>query len=378
MDSEIIKIKTNCSICDGAIKDFFLIKNMPLFMGSMDLPLHESFHNDMTFCECEKCGCIQIKELVNNSILYQNNHNSSIVGDLWVNHYVELSSFIKEGIKNKRVIEIADPSCKISKYISNDSICWDIVEFNPDNDINLPKVNFIKEWFDENFECKKYDVIIHSHFFEHLFNPLKGLKKMNECLDIGGKMYFSVPNLSKILLNGFMPSNVLQFEHTFFYDIDDLKSILNKIGFKVNMVYEYKEHSIFFECTKQTEPDENVNNIIMGSNKYKNLFLENYQSIKNSIDKFNKIDNSEKYVFGCHVSTQSIISMDLNLSNVKFLLDNSPKKNHKFLYGTKIMAEYPNLIENVKTPVVFVSHTGVYKKEISNQLKSINSNVILI
>ena len=100
-----------------------------------------------------------------------------------------------------------------------------------ENDVFKPKVKFIKKWFDASFDSEKYDVIIHSHFFEHLFNPIEGLAKMNDCLNEGGTMYFSVPNLEYILDNGFLPGNVLHFEHTFFYKKYDLVNLLNLFGF---------------------------------------------------------------------------------------------------------------------------------------------------
>ena len=372
-------VKNNCSFCADNLENIFSIKNMPTFMGAVtdfDISFSKS---DMTFTKCVQCGCVQIKELINPEILYQNNHNIETVGELWNNHYLEFSNFIKDGIINKDVLELADPSCKIAKHISEYSKKWDIVEYNPNTDITLPKVNFIKKWFDASFNSEKYDIILHSHFFEHLFNPADGLIKMNECLNIGGVMYFSVPNLEYILDNGYLPANVLHFEHTFFYKKNDLINLLNLFGFNVDDVVDYKMHSLFFKCTKIS------NNINFNNKEFKfvsddvcDKLLKSYNNSKDIVHLFNSNTNKNKFIFGCHISTQSILSMGIDTKHIINFLDNSSTKQNKFLYGYDIKVQSPDVIANIDMPVVMISHTSVYRFEIEKQLKKINKNVILI
>ncbi len=372
-------VKTNCVFCKGHLENIFSIKNMPTFMGAVtnfDINFSKS---DMTFTKCTQCGCVQIKELINPEILYQNNHNIETVGELWNLHYLQFSDFIKHGILNKKVLELADPSCKIAKHISQYSDKWDIVEYNPNFDIQLSKVKFIKKWFDESFESEKYDVLIHSHFFEHLFNPIDGLIKMNECLNEGGTMYFSVPNLEYILDNGGLPSNVLHFEHTFFYKKYDLIKLLDLFGFSVDCTVDYKSHSVFFKCTKVSSEIKFYNKEYkFSSDDTSDKLLKSYNYSKHIVELFNKSNSKNKFIFGCHISTQSILSMGIDTNNIINFLDNSFNKQNKFLYGYDIIVQSPDVIANINSPVVMISHTSVYKSEIEEQLKKINKNIILI
>ena len=372
-------VKTNCVFCKGDLENIFSIKNMPTFMGAVTNFDNNFSKSDMTFTQCNQCGCVQIKELINPEILYQNNHNIETVGELWNLHYIEFSEFIKDGILNKTVLELADPSCKIAKHISEYSNRWDIVEYNPNDNIQLPKVKFIKKWFDASFDSEKYDVIIHSHFFEHLFNPIEGLAKMNDCLNEGGTMYFSVPNLEYILDNGFLPGNVLHFEHTFFYKKYDLVNLLNLFGFMVDTVVDYKTHSIFFKCIKVSDEIKfNNADYKFSSNDVCDKLFKSYNNSKSIVQAFNENTNKNKFIFGCHISTQSILSMGIDTKDIINFLDNSIDKQNKFLYGYDIKVESPNIIANIDEPVVMISHTSVYKTEIEKQLKQINKNVILI
>lgn len=371
-----VRIKNTCIFCNGNLNILFSIPNMPMFMGSINNLDNTLLYSDMTYTICSKCNCVQIKELIDSNILYQNNHNLDTVGELWQSHFIEFSNFVKNGIINKRVLEIADPSCKIARYVSEYSKIWEIVEYNPNFDSTSKNVKFIETWFDSDFNQGIYDVIIHSHFFEHLFNPLNDLKKMNECLNIGGEMYFSVPNLEYIVENKFTPANALHFEHTFFYKKNDLKSLLNLFGFEVNVIFEYRNHSIFFKCTK-------ISNKIQSYDKFKFLdssdnFILNYDISKDIINKFNSIKNKNKFIFGCHISTQYLISIGVDINNIVYFLDNSKNKQNNFLYGYDVLVKSPNIISDYENPVVLVTHTSVYKNEISEQLKKINKNVILI
>lgn len=369
-------IKTNCTFCGGTLEKLFSVPKMPMFMGAVPKSNDIVLYSDMNYTKCKNCNCVQIKELIDSNILYQNNHNLDTVGNLWSNHYLEFSNFIKNDINGKRVLEIADPSCKIAKYVSQLSKAWEIVEYNPNFKTKSKNVKFIQKWFDINFNEGIYDVIVHSHFFEHLFNPISDLKKMNECINIGGKMYFSVPNLEYIVDNDFMPANALHFEHTFFYKKDDLKFLLKLFGFEVNTVFKYRNHSLFYECTKISDDITfNTNFKFLDSS---DKFNSNYLNSKNIIKKFNSNYGSDKFIFGCHISTQYIISMGLDINNVKFFLDNSIHKQNNFLYGYDVLVKPPNIISNYETPIVLISHMGIYAVEISEQLKKINKNVILI
>ncbi len=327
----------------------------------------------MSFCECSKCNSVQIKELIDPKILYMNNHNTGIIGDIWNQHYVELINFIGDSINDKRILEIGDPSCKISKNISKRCKEWIIVENNIDTKKIPENVRFIKKWFDKDFNEGFFDVILHSHFLEHSLDPITIIKKINQSLINKGSLIFSVPNLEYLLNNQYIPNNILHFEHTFFYTMNDMKKLLEELGFLVEEIKEYKNHSLFFRCKKIKEPK---NEFKMEFDKTSKKFMVD-KRIKKSIRKFNSIIG-KKYIFGSHISTQSIISLGVNHKDVICILDNNKTKTDNFLYGTDLITKLPEIIKEEEKPIIFVSHCSVYKEEISSQIMKINKNAILI
>ena len=59
-----------------------------------------------------------------------------------------------------------------------------------DKFVKLEKINY------------KFDLIIHSHFFEHLFNPIKFLKLIKLKLNRNGLHIFSMPNMKPMIKKG--------------------------------------------------------------------------------------------------------------------------------------------------------------------------------
>ena len=380
---EILKNRETCVFCGGVeLNELIRLDGMPLFMGINNGV--ENLYADMTFIECKHCNTVQIKELINPEILYSNNHNINVVGNIWSNHYTELIKFIGNSIKNKTVLEIGDPSCKISTKMSDDADKWYIVEINPDKNIDIPKkVLFIKKFFDENIVINdKIDVVIHSHLLEHITTPIEHLKQVHKLLNAEGELIFSVPNLNLILQSGQSPNAVLHFEHTYFYSIETLKHILNACGFIVSETFEYLNHSIFFKCKKVNIIDLEINTLRDNNIGVKDLFIQNFTFFKGKILEINERilshDTNEIYLYGAHISSQFLINIGLDLSSVMCILDNSSSKNKLMLYGTTLITEYPSIIIKDKKPLVIILHTSIYRDEIKSQLENLNKSVIVL
>lgn len=369
-----MNIRKKCPYCGiENIEELFKIK-MPLFMGSVEYNINYDY-SDMTFLSCNNCNNVFLKELINPKLLYKNNHNRVIVGDTWKTHYDDFINFIGD-VKNKRILEVGDPSFKLAKRLYKKTEEYTVVEYNIDK--NIDGINVINKYFDENFdEGEKYDIILNSHFMEHVFNPKKVLKKINNMLLDDGEFIFSIPNLEYLLENNYILNNIIQFEHTYFYTITSMINLLNNVGLDIVEIKKYRKHSIFFKVVKKQYKSDIVKNDI----NIKKMFIESYNNGKEKVKKINNYISEHKeeiYLFGCHVSSQYLISNGLLVDKIDNILDNSEDKNKKYLYGTSLKSVFPEKIKNDKTPLVICSHMSVYFNEIRDNLKKINKNVIII
>lgn len=369
--------RDKCVICGNKkLNEIFNLHNMPVFMGVNKT--NNTYYHNMTFESCDVCDNVQIKEVIDPEILYMDNHNIEIIGKTWSEHYEKFVLFLEKYIIDKNVLEIGDPSCKISSFLSDKSKIWNIVEINPNPKVKKPKnVIFINKYFDEFFSTEiKPDVIIHSHFLEHSQNPIVHLNFTNKLLSEEGRLIFSVPNFGEILNVNSSPNNILHFEHTYFFDKDFMCEILNFCGFEVVSIEEYKNHSLFFNCKKSKK----IHSIPKHSNNVSEKFKEKYNFYLKKIEYINNkiIDYDSVYLYGCHISSQFLINIGLNVEKVSSILDNSTTKQTFKIYGSDLVTKSPNVISNDLKPVVIVSHMGIYTDEISEQLKKINKEVILL
>lgn len=368
---ELIK-RENCLITrEKNIEDLFTFKNFPVFISCTDGNSQDDIFCDMKWGISQN-GTIQLKELIPLDILYKNHHNSGLVGNLWKSHHNTLFQFISKR-DFKDVLEIGGASGTLSSKFNNleREYVWTNIE--PGNYENKnSKVNVINSYFEEYNFNKKYDTIVHSHVFEHVYDPIKFLKKINSILTDDGLHYISIPNMKHWLSNGY--PNTLMFEHTFYVDENILECMLNLTGFSIVDKF-VTNHSIFVCCKKSQLLTETA---VCNTREIKETFSTYVEKLKKEVNFIvDKVKDKKVYIFGAHIFTQIIINLGLNSDKIISILDNDLFKKGKRLYGTNIYVDSPSILEKVNSPIV-ICRCGIYTEEIKNDLLSINSSIQFI
>ncbi|MCD4706071.1 class I SAM-dependent methyltransferase, partial [bacterium] len=331
---------------ENNLEQLYAFKDFPVFMGCVNAPQYKDLAADMSWEICRDTGLIQLKKLLPLDILYLDQHNDGI-GKVWQDHYLAFSKFLRK-YKPKKVLEIGGAHDHIARnYMEMDSsIKWISVEPNPQY-INNKKIKVIKDWFDDKFTLdENVDTIIHSHVFEHTYSPFEFISHIGKFLKIGDKHIFTFPNMLEMLKRKF--TNCLNFEHTIFLTEYFTDYILQKQGFKIiEKEYYGDPHSIFYATQKIVSGD---NDIILENKyiEYKKIFMNfiNYHlDIVNNLN--NKIEKSSKsvYLFGGHIFSQYLINFGLKEDRIESILDNSPIKQNKRLYGTSLNVFSPKILK---------------------------------
>lgn len=367
-------INRNIDIINNSedLEHLYTYKNFPVFMGCTENSLSNDIFFDMSWWISKSSGFIQLNPLLPLDIVYQNEHGSGTVGKLWNEHHLSFLNFIKN-YKINSVLEIGGGHGFLSEnYLKSNDCKWTIVEPNPT--IKPSKnLNVIKGFFDSEFNSnKKHDAVIHSHLFEHIYDPNGFLQKINDILIEDGIMIFSIPNMEVMLKNYY--ANCINFEHTIFLTEPYVEYLLNKFGFEIiNKEYYLNDHSIFYCAKKVTHTKQ----IKLDANLYiknKQLFFNYINFYKDLVQKINKeLDNNNVFLFSAHIFSQNLISFGLNTDKIISVLDNDTKKQGKRLYGTNLKVLSPDSIKNVESPLIILK-AGVYTSEIEKQLININKN----
>lgn len=367
----------NCVITNSKDLEFlYSFKLFPVFMGCVTQEKDNDILFDMDWVISKSSGAIQLQKLLPLDVLYPESHGAGCIGKLWMEHHQALAKFIN-AYEPKGVIEIGGAHGILSKeYQIYQDIDWTIIEPNP-TPVEGTKAKFIKRFFDDTFIFKNdYDTVVHSHVFEHIYEPNIFIKHLSSFMEDGKNLVFSIPNMQVMLERKY--TNCINFEHTIFLTEPYVEFLLAKYGYKIDKKeYFMDDHSIFYGCFK----DSFIRPIKLDENLYeknKKLYLDYVEYHEKLVEELNekvKQTNSPVYLFGAHVFAQYLIAFGLNMDNIVCLLDNDSNKQGKRLYGTGKLVQSPKILKEVENPIVILK-AGVYNNEIKKDIvNNINSNV---
>lgn len=341
----------------------------------------DDIFQDMIWVICDYCGCLQLGELIPLDILYGSNHNNGVVGATWDRHHQEFAKFIlknnpKEIGASNRYLEIGGSHGYLASLILQEIPDAEYAMIEP-NASNLDsRIKLVSGFAEDHLDLlANYPTIIHSHVLEHVYSARDFLDSISSAMYGSSEMYISFPNIQSFLeTNG---TNSLNFEHTYFLEPSQLKSVLEQLNFKVAEVYEFEKHSFFFKVVKKSgkgfvRPIVNI--------KEKVWYFDN---MWNELEKFTSEtrirlsqDNVPTFLFGAHIFSQVLYLLGIS-KNVIGVLDNSSAKIGERLYGTPYKVFDPAEISSMSAVRVILK-AGSYQDEIRAQLLSINSDVQIL
>jgi 2-polyprenyl-3-methyl-5-hydroxy-6-metoxy-1,4-benzoquinol methylase len=354
-----------------SIQEFYILKNFPISMSCVNTAAELDLFSNMRW-GVSTSGTVELMDLLDPNLIYKNYHSPGTIGKIWKDHHYRFFDFINQDSYNN-VLEIGGASGLLAENFCSTArrFNWTIVEPGGYRNLKDDRVNFVQDFFETWTTNQKFDTLVHSHVFEHTYDPIKFLIKANQLLVNGGFHYISIPNMYYWLGNGF--TNTLSFEHTFYVDKTVLEYLLRKTGFEA-VEWSINDHSIFVKARK-TDCILNKEVDFQYIGELFNSYIKNQQDDVESINQ--RLNNREFYLFGAHIFAQSLFNFGLDQSKVINLLDNDPNKQNKRLYGTNCWVKSPRCLEGLDCPIV-VLRSGSYTEEIKESILKINSTVIFI
>ena len=354
------------------------LKGFPVFMGCVDHPVQDDLVADQTWDICRNTGVLQLKHLIPLDILYQAQH-AGAVGQIWMTHHQAFAEFLSK-FQPKSILELGGAHGILSmKYKTFGIVPWTILEPNP-APVEGCTAHFIKGFFNDQFSTNEnFQTVVHSHVFEHIYEPDQFVGHLADFISEGDQLIFSLPNIRVMLERKY--TNGLNFEHTVFLTEPYIEYLLAKHGFRLlEKNYFLADHSIFYATIRDTsiEPMELPHGLY---EKNKQLYLDYVQYHESLIVELNAvIERSIRpvYLFGAHVFSQYLIEFGLETGKIAGLLDNDPNKHGKRLYGTSLFVQSPKILRGVREPLVILK-AGVYNTEIKEAiLNEINDSATFI
>lgn len=375
--------RNKCIKCKKQNKIIHTEYNVPISFTVMKINKNYKYSN-LSYGYCNKCNIIQLNELIDLDILYENGHNYQVVGDTWKQYFSQFVDILTPYIKNKNVLEIGCPSGKIANNC-NDYNLWNIIDPNV-KIFDNKKIISIRKFFDEKSSFDfDVNVIVHSHLFEHIYDPISFLNNCYNILVENGYMIFGVPNMEYIMKNKISLYFGVMFEHNIFYSVTNIKNMLEQCKFKILDILFYKNHSIFFKVQKTNSSGCKytlTNNVFNTYNlNLKEQFIENIMYYDNCIKTWinyidTKNDNKDIYIFGASYNTSLLLHKISDRINIKGVLDNCFEKQGQYFYGYNYLILSPVLLK--KENAIVILKNGIYNEEIKKSLLDLNANTIFL
>lgn len=379
--SEYIKRNASCITNNIDLEHLYTFKDFPVFMGCTNQDIKKDLVADMSWYIDPLSGFIQLTKLIPLDVLYMDQHMDA-TGATWSRYNNQLSDFIVKHFDGN-ILEIGGGSGKLANLILNSTSKIEkylVVEPNPMFE-ESEKLKVIKTFFTDNLKLNNNDgvrTVVLSQVLEHVYDPKDFLRQVYNFLPKNGRFIFGYPNLEHLFSNKF--TNAINFEHSFLMTEFFVDFLLKETGFKIVSKVDYENHSHFYCVEKMDE----VNEVIALDNKYnhyKTMFLE-FIEYHNSlvIELNNRIKDIENpiFLFGAHIFSQYLLSFGLNQNRIIKILDNSPIKQGKRLYGTSLEVVSPCILSEYKNPVIILK-AGLYNQEIMDDiLNNINNDAIFI
>jgi len=359
--------RTECAICSSAaLKHLYTLEKFPYTF----LPVTDSITDDtyvtLPIYSCGRCGCVQLKDLVDPTVLYEIPHNTTQETPMWKEHHVQFTEFVCAAADSRQILEIGGGSGVLSKRILSKKphikyTIMDLCDSNPP----LENVEFI------HGNCETSDIsnqttVILSHVFEHLYNPntfIYNMKKNNIT-----NIIISIPNMVAFIDKKTMP--IIHQEHTYFCGKDDIEYMFSKMGYACKRTYSYKDHSLFFHFAYTAIAPYDIPSTIQRAADIYQIYEYNKTHISNIAL------TTPFYIVPAGLYGQLIyyfLKEEAKQHMIGFL-DNDPSKIGKRLYGTPHSIFKMDRVANCPAITVIIFNAP-YTAEIIQQLNSYNPDI---
>lgn len=373
-------LRERCAVTgNDDLEPLYKFEHFPVFMGCVLHPEEEDVFADMDWWISRQSGLIQLRQLLPLDVLYPEAHGAGAIGALWAKHHKMFAQFVHQ-YAPQSVLEVGGASGILAReYQELASIDWTIVEPNP-APVEGCKARYIKGFFDDQFRFEtKVDTVIHSHLWEHIYDPDMFMRHLAGYITPGQRLIFALPNLQSWLERCY--TNCMNFEHTLFLTEPYVDYMLAKHGFKVvKKEYFMEDHSIFYaaERSEQAAPPALPASLYATNKKTYLDYVAYHDKLIGEINARMRSETKPVYLFGAHIFSQSLIGFGLDQTRIVAILDNDSNKQGRRLYGTRLMVHSPKSLKGTD-PAVVILKAGLYNKEIKEDiLTNINPNVEFI
>lgn len=312
---------------------------------------------------CNYCNTIQNKYLGNLDIIYSNNHIDTF-GQTKNEMQTKFCKFITTHNNIDGIIEIGACHGSLAREILED-INTEYYIIEPSFTGDRSGLHVINNYIEnENISHINANTFIMSNLFEHLYKPMQLLEQLQNTPNIK-YIYINHPDFEHNVRNNTYV--VLNCEHTFYLEHNVLINYFLKYGFKLKKQDNYKNHTIMF-IFERIEPIVVEESTLINTYSIRDIdhFFNTMTKTINYLNNYMKDTTKKYYIWPASAHSISLFTNGLDYTRLDGMLDNSPNKVGKYLYGYNLLCS--SFEEKIKTTdeniCIIISGAGSYIDEI--------------
>ena len=360
------KTRTNCVFCGSKLSDHLFENDYDNYVAHYAVDNHSdsTTHHSIPYnvLKCGQCGTSQMKYLGDIEEIYKINHADGTGSTMHNMHQSKLDLILKYKDDIEGILEIGSSKGILSDLII-DNLKTDYCIIEPSYFGNYENKTVINDFYenvdDTSIEC---NTLVMSHVFEHFYNPLEIIQKIEKNKNIEN-IFLTFPNLEEYIEKNIF--HVLNTEHTFYVDNNIIEQLFLKYGFELKEKKLLGVHSVHFYFKRTT-----ANKEIKLHNK-KHDVKHYYYSVFEIVTRYNNIidTNPDKDIYLFPASCHSIFLtiFGLKYEKLKGMIDNSPNKIGKKMYGIDLpIYSFNETMKNKNA--IFLMNGGMFNNEVEKKL----------
>jgi hypothetical protein len=355
--------RTSCIFCDGTeFTEMFRDDERTIYQGCYPIapvaPTEEVVSSPKTMpynvLVCENCKTHQLKWLGDMNEIY--NYNATAFGSVRDNVNKRFTSFILEEPDITGIIEIGGGNgCLSDMILGQATVDMPYTIVDPSYSGSEAGKTVVRAFFEDIANDVDADsgggggggggrnTVIMSHVYEHFYKPLDILHKIHMMPNVE-YLYICFPDLQKYVETD--NYQVLTPEHTFYVENQFLVKTFEFNGFKLIKYEEFDNHSVMLGFVKARTPRSVTRGMIaaVGEGKFVNMSAERdvrgfFDRAFAKVRRYNAVlsvlggGSKTNYIWPCSIHTVFLLTLGLDPALFTAVLDNSPGKIGKSLYG---------------------------------------------
>lgn len=369
----------------------FSLGNIPpvnSFLTSEEFVHEKSYPLDLYFCQ--HCFLVQLGDLVDSKKLFSHYLHMSSASQSNILHLHEVTEILDKriGLSNKKILEIGSNDGTLLESLRDRGArvlgvdpAKNLADLCKSKGIEIINDFFLKETADQLSLRTPFDIVIALNVLAHTPNFPSLLEGVKKVLAPDGTLIIEAAYVVETILEG--QFDTIYHEHVYCFSLHSLSYALKKAGFEVShaeiISTQGSSLRVFAQHRRENKSASTSAKLLLEMEKQKGYTdSTTYKKAGEKVERFKKNFTSQLHqlvsahgpLIALGAPARGVVLMNychLNLDLVKYVIDDTPLKQGRYMAGTHTPVHSWEILASEKKPP-FLLLSWNYKSEILQKL----------